>query len=59
MILDLAIESRKLAQTLDAPRKPKNFVIINKVTTHFSDVLFTPIVCTPFSRPIAKSPNLG
>ena len=55
IILDSAVESRKSAQALDAPRKLENILITNKVTTKFSIFLCTPISYTASSRLTADS----
>ena len=51
--LKTAVGSRKSAQPLDAPRKCKNWLITQKVTTQFLNSLCTSIACTAFSRSTA------
>ena len=51
--LKTAVGSRKSAQPLDAPRKLKNRLITQKVTTQFLHFLCTSMACTAFSRPTA------
>jgi putative IMPACT (imprinted ancient) family translation regulator len=43
LILDSSVDSRKSAQALDAPGKLEKRLITNKVSTHFSNSLCTPI----------------
>ncbi len=57
--LKTAVGSRKSAQPLDTPRKFKNWLITQKVTTPVLNFLCTSIASTAFSRPTAVFRFIG